>query len=268
MKLVILAMSCDLPFFVKEEDVIKETWAKDIIDGKYKDVSFYFIRTSEHERIEGNYIYVNTDDSFFSIFEKNIRTFELLNENNISYDFILRTNLSTYININAVLNIINSYIIPCGLANVFFGGELLSTTTGGQEVPFFRGNFMLFNKIQVKFILKNKNFKHTTETDDSIIGSIFSGYFVYQPLKFGLLYSYSGYSSKTIKFEDIDTSYVYISYRYCYSKNEGESVNKNYNFEYDIREKEYDLCRQIHKKFQSLTYNNKFVEQHFLIFKC
>ena len=111
---------------------------------------------------------------------------------NIDYDFILRTNLSTYINVPAVLNIINSYIMPQCLVKNFFGGELLSTVTGGQELLFFRGNFMLFNRIQIKFILKNKNFNHTTETDDAVIGSIFSGYFVYQPLKFGLLYSYSG----------------------------------------------------------------------------
>ena len=265
MKLIILSMSCDLPFFVDEEQVVLETWAKDIVDGKYPDVSFYFIRTSENERIEGNYIYVNTEDSFFNTFEKNVRAFEMLNENNIDYDFILRTNLSTYINIPAVVNIINSYIIPDCLVKNFFGGELLSTVTGGQELLFFRGNFMLFNRIQIKFILKNKNFKHTTETDDAVIGTIFSGYFVYQPLKFGLLYSYSGYSSTTIKFDDIDSSYVYVSYRYCYDKNNDAPIDKNYKFEYDIRKKEYDICRKVHEKFSSLTYDKHYTE-HLMIF--
>lgn len=266
MKLIILAMSCDLPFFVDEEQVVLETWAKDIIDGKYHDISFYFIRTSENERIEGNYIYVNTPDTFFGTFEKNVRAFEMLNEHNIDYDFILRTNLSTYINIPAVLNILNSYIIPQCLVKNFFGGELLTTVTGGRELYFFRGNFMLFNKLQIKFILKNKNIKHTIETDDAIIGTIFSGYFVYQPLKFGLLYSYSGYSSSVIGFDDIDTSYVYISYRYCYDKNNDAPIDKNYNFEYDIRKKEYEICRKVHEKFLTLNYNNRY-EDHFLAFK-
>ena len=34
-KILILVMSCNLDFFDRELEIVEETWAKDIIDGKY-----------------------------------------------------------------------------------------------------------------------------------------------------------------------------------------------------------------------------------------
>ena len=38
--IIILSMSCDKPLYVKEEKAIRDSWAKDIIEGKYKNIIF------------------------------------------------------------------------------------------------------------------------------------------------------------------------------------------------------------------------------------
>ena len=40
-KIVVLVMSCQDPFFKKEEVVCRDTWAKPILKGKYDNIEYY-----------------------------------------------------------------------------------------------------------------------------------------------------------------------------------------------------------------------------------
>lgn len=101
-------MSCNEPFFVESRQVTHDTWAKDVINGVYPSVGFYSYTTSENgeEYIENNTIYLNCSDEINETYYKTIRCFDFLRRNDITFDYVLRTNTSVYFNIPLTLKII------------------------------------------------------------------------------------------------------------------------------------------------------------------
>ena len=89
-------MSCNNWFFKKEEEVVKNTWLKPVIDGQYPEVDWYFYTTGERNLIDkqNHVIYVNSNDNWDSTFLKTKLAFKIAKEN-LNYDYIVRTNLST-----------------------------------------------------------------------------------------------------------------------------------------------------------------------------
>lgn len=108
--LLILAMSCNDPFFEESRNVTHDTWAKDIIDGMYDGLGFYSYTASKNgtEYIENNTIYLNCSDEIESTYHKTIRCFEFLRENDITFDYVLRTNTSVYFNIPLTIQMANN----------------------------------------------------------------------------------------------------------------------------------------------------------------
>ena len=43
-KITILIMSCENEFFIHEEQLVRQTWLKDVIDGKYPNIDYLFYR--------------------------------------------------------------------------------------------------------------------------------------------------------------------------------------------------------------------------------
>ena len=39
-KILIMVMSCNSPIFINQEKLIRETWLKDVIDGKYENIDY------------------------------------------------------------------------------------------------------------------------------------------------------------------------------------------------------------------------------------
>ncbi|WQJ51683.1 MAG: hypothetical protein [Hatfieldvirus porci] len=102
--ILILAMSCNQELFQKQEQMLREElYAKDIIDKKFDNVDFWSYTSSNdgkyHVNLKLHRLEVPTDDSLYGTYEKTIAAFKLLNSLNIEYDYILRTNCSTYINV-------------------------------------------------------------------------------------------------------------------------------------------------------------------------
>lgn len=100
-------MSCNDPFFDMEREVVKETWAKDIVNGKYPDIGFYAYTASSNPRIENNCIYVDTPDDLLHTYSKTISAMRTLRENGITWDMVVRTNTSTYINVKNMLEMVD-----------------------------------------------------------------------------------------------------------------------------------------------------------------
>jgi len=261
-KVIILAMSCNKDFFIQEEELVRNTWSKELLNNKYPNISFYFLRSDKNERIEGNYIYVNTGDGFYETFQKNKRAFELINEN-LEYDYILRTNLSTYINIDLLETILHTFILK---HNYIYTSQLYKK----NGFLYGMGNFLLFNKSHINKIL-NSNIEINKEfADDIIFGQIFSDEEnIYREIKpiciFPNVYNYlyiRGINSLNINND------LVISYRYYTDFNLQEDYVKRKELEFDACKKIYDTLRnqkidiKINNLINILSYRTSIIFNH------
>lgn len=150
--LLVLAMSCNDPFFVESRRVTHDTWAKDIILGSYENIGFYSYTASEtgEEYIKDNTIYLNCGDKLENTFEKTMCAFDFLNKNNITFDYILRTNTSTYINLPLTIDKINTLIsLNCDLA-----GLACDDRPDFFETPVLSGQYLVLSNRLIKLLLE------------------------------------------------------------------------------------------------------------------
>lgn len=170
MKTIILLMSCDNEFFINEEKLVKQTWLKPVIDGQYPDIDYYFYKSGDKQYIDfdNHYIYVNTADDWISTFLKTQEALKVLNEN-VDFDFIVKTNLSTYINIQ-MINVLMQSNVLSDYKDVLFGGRLIKR----DDIYYPTGSFMLFSKLLSMQIAYSKISEQ--REDDYIIGKILNKY--------------------------------------------------------------------------------------------
>lgn len=156
--LLILAMSCNDPFFVESRRVTHDTWAKDIILGSYQNIGFYSYTASEtgEEYIEDNTIYLNCGDKLENTFEKTMGVFDFLSRNNITFDYVLRTNTSTYINLPLTIDKINTLI----MLNCDLSGLACDDRTNFYETPVLSGQYLLLSNRLIKIIMTKQNINH------------------------------------------------------------------------------------------------------------
>lgn len=110
MKILILVLSCDSnPLYRELANTIKNTW------GNHKSEDVTIIYYSYKDNIPDTYIeksligtnnydlYLKGVEKFDSIGKKTIDCFKYILKNNYEFDYIFRTNLSSYINIKEML---------------------------------------------------------------------------------------------------------------------------------------------------------------------
>jgi hypothetical protein len=149
--LLVLAMSCNEPFFVESRRVTHDTWAKDLILGSYENIGFYSYTASEtgEEYIKDNTIYLNCGDKLENTFEKTMCVFDFLNKNNITFDYVLRTNTSTYINLPMTIDKINTLIaLNCDLS-----GLPICNVINYYESPILSGQYLFISNTLIQKIL-------------------------------------------------------------------------------------------------------------------
>ena len=189
-KIIILAMSCNQDFFQHQEEIIKTTYAKDIIEGKYPNIEFWIYTASFDTKYHVNHnehkLYIPSDDSLNGTYEKTIKALKLINTLKIEYDYIFRTNCSTYINIE----LLDRFINECQLNDeTIYTGAIYCTDNGTGPFNWCYygvGNAILFSKYWINILLTNKpySFKNYVvnknepyyKIDDNTIGLIVNGY--------------------------------------------------------------------------------------------
>jgi hypothetical protein len=134
-KILFLSMSCNHKFFEMGRKVVHDTWAKPIIEGKYKDCCFYSYTTSKTGQtyIKDNCVYVNCDDDLNSTYSKTILALKELQNNGITWDTIVRTNTSVFINVDKTINFIKTHPIAIYSFNCMecaIRGEMMKLPTG------------------------------------------------------------------------------------------------------------------------------------------
>lgn len=164
MRCLVLTMGCNQDFFIREEKKVRETWAKDILDKKYLDLDYFTYTASSDENsyidYETHTIYISCKDDLYGTFEKTSKCFKLLNDEGIlkNYDFIFRTNMSTYINVSLLNIFLHSDLID---NNLIYGGDIYCAKTACG--PFNYSYYAIGNSIMIPIkylILLNEKHLH------------------------------------------------------------------------------------------------------------
>ena len=151
-------MSCNDPLYIAQNQCIKETWGKKIIDGDYGknvDILFYDGWDNGHALDEENKIlHIRCEDDLDGTYKKTYYALNIL-QKNYDYDYIFRTNTSTYINVPLALKLID-YIDKNNQQDVIWTPELLSLVEACCPLPlnlYARGNGMILSRATIQRIL-------------------------------------------------------------------------------------------------------------------
>lgn len=124
--ILILSMSCNNSYFKSLLAVVKDTWAKPIIQGKYKNVQWFAYTACDKNHpypyidFEDHIIYVDCADGLFDTYEKTQKAYRmLLNAGINDFNYVVRTNTSVFVNIDKMIDKINS-----ANENEILGGEV------------------------------------------------------------------------------------------------------------------------------------------------
>lgn len=134
-------MSCEQERYINEEAIIRKTWGKNILDKKYDNVELYFYRGGSEKNFideENHIIYLNSGDDLDETGQKTSDCFSLLKEKEIEYDYIVRTNTSTYINIDAILQ-----FLELDFSDNIVCGPCLKINNSNKNIPFLAGYFLI-----------------------------------------------------------------------------------------------------------------------------
>lgn len=179
-KLLILIMSCEDPFFLNEERLVMETWLKDVIDGKYKNIEYLFYRGNSNKDYldENNVYHIRVEDDIKNTFKKTWCVFRYLSSNvfkDDTYYYVFRTNTSTYVNIPLLYEFIKSLNVKEDY-NTLWCSELYSLSEVYAPFPLYlcgRGNGLLLSQFLVSTIVfKGYNLLYLNLTDDIGIGNV------------------------------------------------------------------------------------------------
>ena len=157
MRVLFLIQSCNQDRFLAEEEIIRNTWGGRLRDNC--DIMFY--RGDGDDTLDGGVLKLNCEDDLNHTFLKTLRALFVFQNSN-EYDFIIRTNTSTWINVELLLNTL------CDLDpndRKLYGGSIVSNSES-QGLPFLRGNFLVINKMLLKDIFESVKEKYYSGVDD------------------------------------------------------------------------------------------------------
>ena len=166
--IIILSMSCDKPLYVKEEKAIRDSWAKDIIEGKYKNIKWYSYRGGKNDSYnEAEHCKrFKILDDYRHTFQKTIKILEWVVANNENVDYIVSTNTSNYINIPLLNKFIKN--LPYNDEDIYCG-EICCCPWFGHKF-YGRGNFIIFSRATIDSLIKfgkevadNRSGNHTDD---------------------------------------------------------------------------------------------------------
>ncbi len=209
-KILFLIQSCNREDFLNEEPIVRETWAKDIVNGNITNTRILFYRRSldGKECIENDILYVNESDAYSNTYLKTIAALDYVNKN-IDFDYIVRTNTSTYINTEIIVNLINSFSEN---DNNIYGTRLIINASSKWYI-YLRGNCVIFSKDVSKDIVSSQ-VSRMLGPDDSLIGYNLANFWHVKGINyFDRLKQFSiAYWDKNFKY-DLETCNKLVCYR-------------------------------------------------------
>ena len=182
-KILVMVMSCQNDFFIEQEKYVKDTWAKDIIEGKYENMSFVIYRGGYEKNSyskQDNLLKLNVEDDLNNTFKKTYFALSMIDKIFEEYDYVYRTNTSTFVNVE----LLNEFIQNIDNDELLFSGEIYSLSELNAPYPLclsVRGNSLILSKKNINLILKEGlTFIYNLGCDDTTISNIFNSYHIKQ----------------------------------------------------------------------------------------
>ena len=165
-KILLLVLSSSTYPSRRNKKTIKKTWGSSLSDN----FRIIFYESGEDEKIVEDTLFVETDTSTKNL---GLKLLLALNwcTNNIDYDFIFRTNTSSFVNTmelkNYILaNLIEKEYVYCGIPLVRDYKE------SDKKINFLSGAGIILNKKTVQLILKKKEQWDHNEWEDVSLGKL------------------------------------------------------------------------------------------------
>ncbi len=153
MKICVLCMSCNQEIFEYQEMVARNTWIKHLKEDNID----IFIYKSGNDEIINDVIYCQTEDTLEYTYDKTLIAFSKIVD---KYDYIVRTNLTTYINSKLLVKYceyMNKNDIDIACVDICKDGEHY----------IYRGNSFIMNNKIIQYIL-NSNYDNINKLHDDI----------------------------------------------------------------------------------------------------
>ena len=181
-KILILVMSCEDNFFKQQEEDVKNTWLKPVIDGKYDNIDYCFYSGKVIEKHkynkENHQLTLRCEDDLNDTFKKTYYALKCCKKIFKDYDYIFRTNTSTYVNVE-LLNLFIEDVCSKN-KNILWTSELYSLSDAYCPYPLYiygRGNGLIISDVIRDRILEyGLSFLYLEKCDDWIIGNILNTY--------------------------------------------------------------------------------------------
>lgn len=174
-----MIMSCNDSFFLKEEEIIRKTWLNKIPEN----IDYCFYRGDEtlekHKyNKEEHLLNLRCEDNIENTFKKTYYAFNIIGKIFKDYDYVFRTNTSTYVN----LDLLNNFIQRLDNDEILWTGELYSLSNSFCPYPLYlygRGNGIILSKKLINIINKEGlGYLYLEKCDDWIIGNILNSYWI------------------------------------------------------------------------------------------
>jgi hypothetical protein len=164
MKIIILILSLeDNNKYTDLENCVRRTWAKN----NNENITFlYYYGNSDKFNFIGDKIYTKYTESLYNIGFKTLDSFDYIYKN-MDFDYLFRTNTSSYININKMIE----YLKEKPRQN-YYSARINVEKNG---IKFGSGSGYFLSKDLIKFVLDNKSKWNHNLIDDVALGDLLLG---------------------------------------------------------------------------------------------
>ena len=175
-KAIILSMSCNQERYINEENAIRQTWGKEVLEGKYDNIELLFYRGgSDSTYLEKDVLHLTSDDTLFGTYQKTMDCFKWLVENK-EFDYIIRTNTSTYINVDAIQQFLSLKNVQ---KDTIFCPHL-TINSWSKYTPYGGGHYLIIPKNIITDIFLMYKHLNLNGIDDAIMGLLMGAYYGYK----------------------------------------------------------------------------------------
>lgn len=145
----------------------KNTWVKELKN--FTEIEYFFYFPGDKFLISNHDIYFNIGKTTKDIVDRDLLVYEWLLQN-YEFEFVFRTNNSSYINPKYLLEKTSSFADG---SNFIYSGKIMNTNDAeGKNLNFVSGSGVLFSKNTIEKLIENKKLIDKSLWDDVAIGKL------------------------------------------------------------------------------------------------
>lgn len=239
------------PFFRKEFEVCcRPTWMSALPNN----ISVIYYQGGDRTELVGDVLTVACEDDLVHTYKKTYLAIEWVYKN-LDFDFIFRTNTSTYIN----GKLLDLFVNKCYVEGKYYGSDIYSLSEGFAPyplIPYIRGNgiLMSFNTVK-EFLLEGISLLYLGITDDIGIGNVMNSYEIKGSLKSGIQYKDNHAGIPHTWYKSIDNVFNTGHQLGNFNSSEKYWMSPTTTIKkYRERNMEFDYYKEFHQKVLKLQY--------------